>query len=195
MMLLFQIFRRLAGEITTGCHLHGQSLLWWFWVLMNLWPFWGTSFFSYLFFVDGSGISLVAVHMLNSVTWWFLSINFTSGALLVHDVFLLCYALILLVLLFPFARNPLYLGVIFVAFLLVKALWVQLDISGEFQNGAVSELHNFCFKISNLWHPTFSLFSYVSILTAAWDSIIIYQISPYRYEPPKKTGRGRPKAS
>ncbi|KAK4410506.1 protein ROOT HAIR defective [Sesamum angolense] len=28
-------------------------------------------------------------------------------------------------------RNPLYLGVIFVAFLLIKALWVQLDISGE----------------------------------------------------------------
>ncbi|XP_020596643.1 protein ROOT HAIR DEFECTIVE 3-like isoform X2 [Phalaenopsis equestris] len=34
-------------------------------------------------------------------------------------------------------RNPLYLGVIFVAFLLVKALWVQLDISGEFRNGAL----------------------------------------------------------
>jgi hypothetical protein len=35
-------------------------------------------------------------------------------------------------------RNPLYLGVIFVGFLLIKALWVQLDISGEFRNGAVS---------------------------------------------------------
>ncbi|XP_027334316.1 protein ROOT HAIR DEFECTIVE 3 isoform X2 [Abrus precatorius] len=34
-------------------------------------------------------------------------------------------------------RNPLYLGVIFVGFLLVKALWVQLDISGEFRNGAL----------------------------------------------------------
>ncbi|XP_022844460.1 protein ROOT HAIR DEFECTIVE 3-like isoform X1 [Olea europaea var. sylvestris] len=34
-------------------------------------------------------------------------------------------------------RNPLYLGIIFVAFLLVKALWVQLDISGEFRNGAL----------------------------------------------------------
>ncbi|GFP89347.1 protein root hair defective 3 homolog 1 [Phtheirospermum japonicum] len=32
-------------------------------------------------------------------------------------------------------RNPLYLGVIFVGFLLIKALWVQLDISGEFRNG------------------------------------------------------------
>ncbi|KAK1307515.1 Protein ROOT HAIR DEFECTIVE 3 [Acorus calamus] len=37
-------------------------------------------------------------------------------------------------------RNPLYLGVIFVAFLLGKALWVQLDISGEFQNGALPGL-------------------------------------------------------
>ncbi|KAK6148720.1 hypothetical protein DH2020_016245 [Rehmannia glutinosa] len=36
-----------------------------------------------------------------------------------------------------FDRNPLYLGVIFVAFLLIKALWVQLDISGEFRNGAL----------------------------------------------------------
>ncbi|KAG9455655.1 hypothetical protein H6P81_000163 [Aristolochia fimbriata] len=37
-------------------------------------------------------------------------------------------------------RNPLYLGVIFVAFLLGKALWVQLDISGEFRNGALPGL-------------------------------------------------------
>ncbi|KAK9014142.1 hypothetical protein V6N11_005311 [Hibiscus sabdariffa] len=35
-------------------------------------------------------------------------------------------------------RNPLYLGVIFVGFLVIKALWVQLDISGEFRNGALS---------------------------------------------------------
>ncbi|XP_009600674.1 protein ROOT HAIR DEFECTIVE 3-like isoform X2 [Nicotiana tabacum] len=34
-------------------------------------------------------------------------------------------------------RNPLYLGVIFVAYLLFKALWVQLDISGEFRNGVL----------------------------------------------------------
>ncbi|TKY64371.1 ROOT HAIR DEFECTIVE 3-like 1 [Spatholobus suberectus] len=34
-------------------------------------------------------------------------------------------------------RNPLYLGVIFVGFLLIKALWVQLDIAGEFRNGAL----------------------------------------------------------
>ncbi|KAK1259395.1 Protein ROOT HAIR DEFECTIVE 3 [Acorus gramineus] len=37
-------------------------------------------------------------------------------------------------------RNPLYLGVFFVVFLLGKALWVQLDISGEFQNGALPGL-------------------------------------------------------
>ncbi|KAL2539135.1 Protein ROOT HAIR DEFECTIVE 3 [Abeliophyllum distichum] len=37
-------------------------------------------------------------------------------------------------------RNPLYLGVIFVGFLLVKALWVQLDIPGEFRNGALPGL-------------------------------------------------------
>ncbi|ONK76557.1 uncharacterized protein A4U43_C03F29510 [Asparagus officinalis] len=34
-------------------------------------------------------------------------------------------------------RNPLYLGFIFVAYLLGKALWVQLDIAGEFRNGAL----------------------------------------------------------
>ncbi|KAJ4870934.1 Protein ROOT HAIR DEFECTIVE 3-like protein 1 [Raphanus sativus] len=32
-------------------------------------------------------------------------------------------------------RNPLYLGVLFVGFLLLKALWTQLDIPGEFRNG------------------------------------------------------------
>ncbi|KAF8400997.1 hypothetical protein HHK36_014300 [Tetracentron sinense] len=37
-------------------------------------------------------------------------------------------------------RNPFYICVIFVAFLLVKALWVQLDISGEFRNGALPGL-------------------------------------------------------
>ncbi|XP_044496575.1 protein ROOT HAIR DEFECTIVE 3-like isoform X2 [Mangifera indica] len=37
-------------------------------------------------------------------------------------------------------RNPLYLGVIFVGYLLIKALWVQLDISGEFRNGALPGL-------------------------------------------------------
>ncbi|XP_042036493.1 protein ROOT HAIR DEFECTIVE 3-like isoform X2 [Salvia splendens] len=32
-------------------------------------------------------------------------------------------------------RNPLYLGVIFVIYLVGKAVWVQLDIAGVFQNG------------------------------------------------------------
>ncbi|THU51399.1 hypothetical protein C4D60_Mb06t30610 [Musa balbisiana] len=35
-------------------------------------------------------------------------------------------------------RNPLYLLVIFVVFLLFKALWVQLDVSSLFQNGLIS---------------------------------------------------------
>ncbi|CAI9277954.1 unnamed protein product [Lactuca saligna] len=35
-------------------------------------------------------------------------------------------------------RNPLWLLVIFISYLLAKALWVQLDISGEFRNGAMS---------------------------------------------------------
>ncbi|CAI9303542.1 unnamed protein product [Lactuca saligna] len=37
-------------------------------------------------------------------------------------------------------RNPLWLLVIFVSYLLAKALWVQLDIYGEFQNGATMDL-------------------------------------------------------
>ncbi|KAK4481986.1 hypothetical protein RD792_012902 [Penstemon davidsonii] len=47
-------------------------------------------------------------------------------------------------------RNPLYLGVIFVAFLLMKALWVQLDISGEFRNGALPGI----LRISTKFLPT-----------------------------------------
>ncbi|CAH9056041.1 unnamed protein product [Cuscuta epithymum] len=47
-------------------------------------------------------------------------------------------------------RNPLYLGVIFVAYLLFKALWVQLDISGEFRNGALPGL----ISLSSKFLPT-----------------------------------------
>ncbi|TYH53414.1 hypothetical protein ES332_D09G099800v1 [Gossypium tomentosum] len=34
-------------------------------------------------------------------------------------------------------RNPLYVGIIFVGYLMLKALWVQLDISGEFSHGVL----------------------------------------------------------
>ncbi|XP_004510375.1 protein ROOT HAIR DEFECTIVE 3 [Cicer arietinum] len=37
-------------------------------------------------------------------------------------------------------KNPLYLGVIFVVFLLLKALWVQLNIAGEFRHGILPGL-------------------------------------------------------
>ncbi|BFG24284.1 hypothetical protein CerSpe_105580 [Prunus speciosa] len=44
-------------------------------------------------------------------------------------------------------RNPLYLGVIFVGFLLIKALWVQLDVAGEFRNGALPGLLSLSSKL------------------------------------------------
>ncbi|KAL6335299.1 hypothetical protein AAG906_029540 [Vitis piasezkii] len=44
-------------------------------------------------------------------------------------------------------RNPLYLGVIFVAFLLSKALWVQLDIAGEFRHGIVPGMLSLATKL------------------------------------------------
>ncbi|XP_010536351.1 PREDICTED: protein ROOT HAIR DEFECTIVE 3 homolog 2 [Tarenaya hassleriana] len=47
-------------------------------------------------------------------------------------------------------RNPLYLLGLFVAFLLSKALWVQLDIPGEFQHGALAGL----LSISSKFLPT-----------------------------------------
>ncbi|KAH1091028.1 hypothetical protein J1N35_018285 [Gossypium stocksii] len=34
-------------------------------------------------------------------------------------------------------RNPLYVGIIFIGYLMLKALWVQLDISGEFSHGVL----------------------------------------------------------
>ncbi|KAI4329155.1 hypothetical protein L6164_021448 [Bauhinia variegata] len=43
-------------------------------------------------------------------------------------------------------RNPLYVGVIFLGYLLMKALWVQLDISGEFRNGALPGLMSLSMK-------------------------------------------------
>ncbi|CAI0462089.1 unnamed protein product [Linum tenue] len=37
-------------------------------------------------------------------------------------------------------RNPFYMAFIFVAFLVLKALWVQMDVAGEFQHGALPAL-------------------------------------------------------
>ncbi|KAK1434208.1 hypothetical protein QVD17_11127 [Tagetes erecta] len=47
-------------------------------------------------------------------------------------------------------RNPLWLLIIFVGYLLLKALWVQLDISGEFRNGALPGI----LSISTKFLPT-----------------------------------------
>ncbi|KAK4774858.1 hypothetical protein SAY86_009793 [Trapa natans] len=43
-------------------------------------------------------------------------------------------------------RNPLYVGLIFVGYLLAKALWAQLDISNEFRNGALPGLISLSIK-------------------------------------------------
>ncbi|PKI43966.1 hypothetical protein CRG98_035642 [Punica granatum] len=47
-------------------------------------------------------------------------------------------------------RNPLYLGVIFVGYLIIKAVWVQLDVSGEFRHGALPGI----LSLSNKFLPT-----------------------------------------
>ncbi|PON67730.1 RHD3/Sey [Parasponia andersonii] len=47
-------------------------------------------------------------------------------------------------------KNPLYLVVLFVAFLLAKALWVQMDIAGEFRSGTLAGL----LSISSRFLPT-----------------------------------------
>ncbi|XP_038982208.1 protein ROOT HAIR DEFECTIVE 3-like [Phoenix dactylifera] len=47
-------------------------------------------------------------------------------------------------------RNPLYLLVLFVIFLLSRALWLQMDISGEFRNGTLSGL----LSLSSKFLPT-----------------------------------------
>ncbi|KAG6395727.1 hypothetical protein SASPL_141851 [Salvia splendens] len=47
-------------------------------------------------------------------------------------------------------RNPLYLGVIFMGFLLAKALWVQLDVSNDFRLGVLPGL----LSISTKFLPT-----------------------------------------
>ncbi|XP_010542421.1 PREDICTED: protein ROOT HAIR DEFECTIVE 3 isoform X2 [Tarenaya hassleriana] len=44
-------------------------------------------------------------------------------------------------------RNPLYIGFLFVGYLIAKALWVQLDISGEFRNGALPGLISISTKL------------------------------------------------
>ncbi|EXB75127.1 Protein ROOT HAIR DEFECTIVE 3-2-like protein [Morus notabilis] len=47
-------------------------------------------------------------------------------------------------------KNPLYLLVLFVVFLLSKALWIQMDIAGEFRNGTLAGL----LSISSRFFPT-----------------------------------------
>ncbi|KAH9611043.1 hypothetical protein KSS87_006919 [Heliosperma pusillum] len=41
-------------------------------------------------------------------------------------------------------RNPLYLGVLFVGFLVSKALWVQMDVANEFNHGILPGLLSLC---------------------------------------------------
>lgn len=47
-------------------------------------------------------------------------------------------------------RNPFYLGILFVLFLLSRALWVQMDITGIFQNGVLPGI----MSISTKFVPT-----------------------------------------
>ncbi|XP_057433190.1 protein ROOT HAIR DEFECTIVE 3 homolog 2 [Lotus japonicus] len=47
-------------------------------------------------------------------------------------------------------KNPLYLLVIFVVYLVVKAVWIQMDIAGEFRHGALPGL----LSISSKFLPT-----------------------------------------
>ncbi|KDP33110.1 hypothetical protein JCGZ_13554 [Jatropha curcas] len=47
-------------------------------------------------------------------------------------------------------KNPLYLMVLFIIYLLSKALWVQMDIAGQFQNGTLAGI----FSISSRFLPT-----------------------------------------
>ncbi|XP_023000317.1 protein ROOT HAIR DEFECTIVE 3 homolog 1-like isoform X1 [Cucurbita maxima] len=47
-------------------------------------------------------------------------------------------------------RNPLYVGLLFVLYLLAKALWVQLDVSAQFSNGLLPGL----ISLSSTFIPT-----------------------------------------
>ncbi|MBA0598605.1 hypothetical protein Gorai_008362, partial [Gossypium raimondii] len=44
-------------------------------------------------------------------------------------------------------RNPLYLGLIFVGYLVIKAAWVQLDIPGQFRYGVLAGLLSISTKL------------------------------------------------
>ncbi|XP_049382696.1 protein ROOT HAIR DEFECTIVE 3 homolog 2-like [Solanum stenotomum] len=66
-------------------------------------------------------------------------------------------------------RNPLYLFILFVVYLFGKALWIQMDIPGEFRNGTVSTI---IVPYYHLWFHRFlehkmgclnQLFPYLSI--------------------------------
>lgn len=83
-------------------------------------------------------------------------------------------------------RNPLYLGVIFVVFLVGKAIWVQLDIPGEFRNGAVSVNTLSEFKLYSFLVKPMCILSLdiVLYLAASGASLLIHKVSPNSDEHP-----------
>lgn len=92
------------------------------------------------------------------------------------------------------ARNPLYLGAIFIVFLVGKAIWVQLDIASEFQNGFVSiettvsslllfKLHKECLKSKHL------IFLSLQCYTASSPPFTVHKICSHNNEHSEEISR------
>ncbi|GJW72108.1 retrovirus-related pol polyprotein from transposon TNT 1-94 [Tanacetum coccineum] len=76
-------------------------------------------------------------------------------------------------------RNPLLLFVIFVGYLLSKALWVQLDIAGEFHNRMVEHVNSLASELTSTTNERFKLdqckdlLSMLTHMEAVWTSLLL----------------------
>lgn len=96
-------------------------------------------------------------------------------------------------------RNPLYLGIIFVGYLLVKAIWVQLDISSTFHYGAVSFKNGGSSKVTIAVIRKWNGFIFWNVdflfVAASWCDRFNEQNRPDHNEPSEKTSRDRTSSS
>lgn len=86
---------------------------------------------------------------------------------------------------FLWNRNPLYLLGLFVAFLLSKALWVQLDVPREFQHGAVSSMTPIL-QLFQIQTTIFNSIMFPVVSLACWSTLCHIKVSSNCYESSKE---------
>lgn len=106
----------------------------------------------------------------NWVTSYIIYFNWMSLISFFFPVKLFYSFFVLLMMFFPIYinRNPLYLMAFFVIYLVSRALWVQMDIPGQFRHGTVSKTLNPVPFFLGKYSVCFSLACLSWLLLWAW---------------------------